>query len=52
MKIWVVLTGWYYEGSEIKGIFSTEEKAKDKQTYLQQITYRYDFVDIEEWEVE
>jgi len=52
MKIWVVLTGWYYEGSDIKGIFTTEEKAKDKQAYLQQSTSRYDFVGIEEWDVE
>ena len=51
LKVWVVVSGTYYESSEvIDGVYSTEEKAKGKLSTIEKSTRTYSY--IEEREVE
>jgi hypothetical protein len=52
MTIWIVSGGWDYEGSTLRGVFNSQEKALEYKIVLEQAQFKYDFVDIEEWDVE
>lgn len=51
MKVWVVISGTSYESSEaIEGVYSSEEKAKEKLSTLDNDSLSYAYY--EECEVE
>lgn len=48
MKVWIVLVYWDYEGSYVKGVFSTEEKA---DAFACILAGRKSYTVVEEWEI-
>jgi hypothetical protein len=51
MRVFIVQAGWDYEGSRVIGVYASRERAEEAKK-VEKAKGAYDFVMINEWEVE
>jgi len=54
MKVWLLFGGWMWEGEKVIGVYNTEKGAEVKRESMRVgVSYPgYDYIEIEEWEVD